>query len=187
MPALDHRILEILAPVINSSSGDMWARIATLAGNGGLQALLTALYLLAGWYFHKKKIAICAFSCLAGLAVSGIIVQLFKFAVGRGRPGMEFPAWTFRPWVLDNDWHSFPSGHAASTFSIATVITVFYPRLWWLWYGIASFIGIGRVVSESHFPTDVVAGALLGSLCGGLCIFLVRRYFPEEKLIDHDI
>ena len=84
--------MEILAPVINSSSGDMWARIATLAGNGGLEALLTALFLLAGWYFHQKKIAICVFSCLAGLAVSGILVQLFKFAVGRGRPGMELPA-----------------------------------------------------------------------------------------------
>ena len=186
MPPLDHSILEILAPLINSSAGEVWAKIAAQAGNGGIQALAIALLLLAGWHLHKEKIKRCTYSCLAALLLSGILVQLFKFAVGRGRPGIALSAWTFRPWTSSNNWHSFPSGHAASSFSIATVVTAFYPRLWWLWYGLASFIATGRVVGESHFPTDVLAGALLGSLCGGLCFLVVRKYFPEEQISDHD-
>lgn len=180
MPSLDHSIIVTITPLINSNLGDIWASIADMAGNGGLQALLAVLLFLAGWYFHKKNVTTCALSCLFGLAVSGILVQLLKFAIGRGRPDMGLPAWTFRPWAFGNDWHSFPSGHAASTFSIATVLSAFYPTKWWLWYAVASFIGIGRVLGESHFPTDVLAGALLGSLCGGLCIFLALRYFPEK-------
>ncbi len=177
MPPLDHDILEILAPLMNSSAGDVWAKIAARAGNGGIQALTVALFLLAGWHLQKEKIKRCTCSCLAALLLSGILVQLFKFTVGRGRPGIALSAWSFRPWTSSNNWHSFPSGHAASSFSIAAVFTAFYPRLWWLWYGVASFIGVGRVVRESHFPTDVVAGALLGSLCGGLCFSAVCRYF----------
>ncbi len=166
----------MLAPLIKSSAGDLWAKIATHAGNGGLQALAVVLFLIAGCLLNKKKIKCCTYSCLAALLLSGILVQITKFAVGRGRPGMRLPAWTFKPWTSSNNWHSFPSGHAASSFSLATVITAFYPRLWWLWYGVAAFIGFGRVISESHFPTDVLAGAILGSLCGGLCLLVVRKY-----------
>ncbi len=177
MITIDQSILEILAPLINSSAGDLWAEIATRAGNGGLQTLVVGLFLLAGYLLHKEKIKSCTYSCLAALLSSGILVQITKFAVGRGRPGVALSTWTFKPWTTSNNWHSFPSGHAATSFSLATVITAFHPRLWWLWYGVAAFIGFGRVVSESHFPTDVLAVAFIGSLCGVLCLLVAGKYF----------
>ncbi len=177
MLGFDHLIIRILNRVIESAVGTDWARVATIAGNGGLQTTTIILIFIASKYFHKKSLEKCSVCCLVGLATTGITVQLLKFAVGRGRPGMKLPAWTFKPWTFQNDWHSFPSGHAASSFAIATVLTAFYPRLWWLSYGLALFIAVGRVLGEAHFPTDVLAGALLGSICGGLCVSMAQRHF----------
>jgi len=177
MSGFDHWIMRVLIPVIESTAGTDWARVATLAGNGGLQATAIVLLFMVSKYFKKKKLEKCSVCCLIGLVTSGISVQLLKFAVGRGRPGMKLPAWTFKPWTLENSWHSFPSGHAASSFAIATVLTAFYPRLWWLSYALALFIAVGRVLGEAHFPTDVLAGAFLGGMCGCLCVFVIRRNF----------
>ena len=60
---------------------------------------------------------------------------------------------------------SFPSGHTIAAFSVATVFADRYPNPhWhvWLAYGLASLIGFSRVTTQSHFPSDVFAGAALG-------------------------
>jgi membrane-associated PAP2 superfamily phosphatase len=60
---------------------------------------------------------------------------------------------------------SFPSGHAASAFSVATVIAArYHNHRWvpWVMYGMASAISFSRVTTSSHFPSDVFLGAALG-------------------------
>lgn len=60
---------------------------------------------------------------------------------------------------------SFPSGHTIAAFSIATVFADRYRRhRWapWVAYGLASVVGFSRVTLQSHFPSDVFAGAALG-------------------------
>ncbi len=60
---------------------------------------------------------------------------------------------------------SFPSGHTIAAFSIATVFAERYRRRRWVpWvaYGAASLVGFSRVTLQSHFPSDVFAGAVLG-------------------------
>lgn len=60
---------------------------------------------------------------------------------------------------------SFPSGHAAGVFSIATVIASrYHNHKWvpWLTYGFATVISFSRVTTSSHFPSDVFLGAALG-------------------------
>ncbi len=179
----DKEIISFLIPLIHSNFGNIWQQSADIAGNGGLQALIAIAGIAVGWRFHHKQTVACSTACLGGLTFSGVLVQLLKFAIGRARPVLGLPPWTFRPWATPNNWHSFPSGHAASSFTIATVISLFYPRLWWLWYCMAAFIGMGRVIGESNYPTDVLAGALLGCLCGGLAFQIINRYF--HKISNH--
>ena len=60
---------------------------------------------------------------------------------------------------------SFPSGHAAGVFSVATVVASRYHKhVWvpWVAYGLATAISFSRVTTASHFPSDVFLGAALG-------------------------
>jgi len=60
---------------------------------------------------------------------------------------------------------SFPSGHTISAFSVATVYADRYPnQRWhaWVAYGLASAVGFSRISLQSHHPSDVFAGAVLG-------------------------
>ena len=60
---------------------------------------------------------------------------------------------------------SFPSGHAAGVFSVATVIASrYHNHRWvpWVMYGMATAISFSRVTTSAHFPSDVFLGAALG-------------------------
>jgi membrane-associated PAP2 superfamily phosphatase len=60
---------------------------------------------------------------------------------------------------------SFPSGHTIAAFSIATVFAKRYPRpRWFPWvaYGLAATVGFSRISLQSHFPSDVFLGGVLG-------------------------
>jgi undecaprenyl-diphosphatase len=74
-----------------------------------------------------------------------------------------------------SDTHSFPSGHSATSFACATVLSYYAPRLRVLFYVLASLIAFSRVYNGMHYPTDVLAGALLGVLVGLALLALARR------------
>jgi undecaprenyl-diphosphatase len=65
--------------------------------------------------------------------------------------------------VVPSDAWSFPSGHTASAFLMATLISLELVALAPLFLGWAFLVGLGRVVLGVHYPTDVAAGAALGS------------------------
>jgi undecaprenyl-diphosphatase len=58
--------------------------------------------------------------------------------------------------------HSFPSGHAATSFSCATVLALAFPRLAVPLYLLAAAIGFSRIYVGVHYPLDVLGGAVLG-------------------------
>lgn len=106
-----------------------------------------------------------AFLLLAILS-AGAAVDLLKIALGRTRPKLLFNidlySFTGLSWRPDH-W-SFPSGHTATIVALAAA-------LWWLWprhllfYGLAAAIVAGsRIAAGAHYPSDVIAGALIGVL-----------------------
>jgi undecaprenyl-diphosphatase len=69
--------------------------------------------------------------------------------------------------------NSFPSGHASNNFALATVAALFYRRRGWLVYLPATLVAYSRVYVGSHWPSDVVVSALIGTgiaflVCAGL-------------------
>jgi undecaprenyl-diphosphatase len=62
--------------------------------------------------------------------------------------------------------HSFPSGHTATSFACATVLTAVAPRLRAPLYVLATLIALSRLYNGDHYPLDVVGGLVLGLLVG---------------------
>jgi len=68
--------------------------------------------------------------------------------------------------VRPADRFSFPSGHAATSFAIATVLTLAFPPLAGVFLAMAAAIASSRVALGLHYVSDVVAGAALGTGAG---------------------
>jgi len=71
--------------------------------------------------------------------------------------------------------HSFPSGHAATSFACATVLAFLVPRAAPLAYVLALAIGYSRLYVGVHWPLDVLAGAALGVAIALLLLAVSRR------------
>ena len=71
--------------------------------------------------------------------------------------------------------HSFPSGHAATSFACATVLAVAVPRLRVPLFALATLIALSRLYNGDHFPLDVIAGAALGVATALLLLAAARR------------
>lgn len=102
------------------------------------------------------------------LVNAAIYSSLLKDIAGRDRPGPDSSGEFFSKST------SFPSGHAMGAFAVLTVIAIeFRDRRWvpWLAYGTAGLIALSRVAVGSHYPSDVVAGAVFGHSLGRMVMY----------------
>jgi undecaprenyl-diphosphatase len=104
---------------------------------------------------------------LGGLAVTlaGLLGQVLKNLLCRARPnagdaGAFFSGFPCFP--ASYTLASFPSGHATTAFALATLLSLWYPRWTAAWLILAVFVAWSRIVLGSHFPSDVLGGAVLG-------------------------
>ncbi len=119
-----------------------------------------------------KARAVAMDGLTASIISTGIITPLLKFSAGRIRPDRADHVFEFKPFSGNN---SFPSGHTTQAFAIASVIAAHYDQ-WWVQgvaYGLAGVVGYSRIEQNAHFASDVVAGAVIGTVVGQA---IVRRH-----------
>lgn len=107
---------------------------------------------------------------------AAIVIELagqtaLKFKARRKRPSISLPQ--IKSIIRAPDKFSFPSGHTAGAFMMATLFHNFYPGLMIPLYGTASAIGFSRVYNGVHYPSDVLAGTFLGILSARLGLVLM--------------
>ncbi|MFC1501230.1 glycosyltransferase family 39 protein [Elusimicrobiota bacterium] len=98
---------------------------------------------------------------LAIVAVGGIFVYVFKDFFGRVRPLGLFGD-EVNVFYEKLERIAFPSGHTQIAFGIATFLASRFKKYTWLLFTIAALMGLSRIYVGSHFPLDVLAGAILG-------------------------
>jgi undecaprenyl-diphosphatase len=129
-------------------------------GDGWLWYGLGAMLLLCG---GPQRFAAVEAASAAGLIGVGVFKALKRLS-RRPRPcQLEPHCWSK---VLPPDKFSFPSGHTMTAFSIALVVSYFYPSLEGPLFFLALSIAVSRVVLGMHFLSDVLAGAVLGVALG---------------------
>lgn len=102
------------------------------------------------------------FVTLGAVAIADISAGQLKTVFDEQRPSSRYAE--PRPLVHAPTDGSFPSGHAATSFAAATVLTLAWPRWWPAFLLLALAIGFSRVYVGVHYPLDVVGGAVLGIL-----------------------
>ncbi|MCK1360299.1 phosphatase PAP2 family protein [Bradyrhizobium sp. 199] len=114
------------------------------------------------------------------IAVSAFVAEILKYIIGRGRPfvGGKANPFNFVPFEGTGAYASLPSGHAVAAFSLAFAVSALWPRLRVFMFTYAIVILLTRLVLVAHHPSDVVAGALVGTV-GAMA---VRYWFAARRL-----
>ena len=158
-------------------AADLWLLRSLYAGgsSGALRAAISALtFLGSGWMLlglvpvlFLRRLRMQSVALLVTIGVTSLAVASVKALAGRVRPCNALD------WVhpvasgLPTDC-SFPSGHAAGSFAFAVFIFAANRRAGLALLGVATAIAVSRVALGVHYPTDVAAGALLGSMVAAI-------------------
>jgi membrane-associated phospholipid phosphatase len=97
---------------------------------------------------------------LISVAVSGLISNIVKRAIGRPRPELfgDHGLFTLNPFMHDSNYESFPSGHATTDGAFWTALALLCPPLRWPLLLIGLYLAFTRVFVGAHYPSDVLVG-----------------------------
>lgn len=115
---------------------------------------------------------------LWSVVASSLLVHIPKHLFGRGRPNHDTG---FLGPTLKGGYESFPSGHAATVFSLAFMLSHCYPKYRVFFYGFAIMVGLQRIEDVHHFPSDVVGGAIFGIIVAKVVLRLLDRAARESS------
>jgi membrane-associated phospholipid phosphatase len=168
----EHKIVADLSPIFTRLGGDIG--IYSIIGTG-----------LASVVFKDRKGLETSLLASQAVITSGAWVRFLKLMTGRERPFASYSyskaesgRWYGPFAMIDQDlanrrpgssFDSFPSGHTATAFSIASVVATQFKdqkAIPIISYSLASLVGLSRLTEHEHWASDVLVGALIGYACG---------------------
>lgn len=161
--AWDDRILQILAKKHTPFLNRLMVLITATGDNGIIWFALTVPFLLLNQW------RLTGFTMLSAMGIATLSGELtIKHIVKRIRPCNK----AYEEYLLiENPPHySFPSGHTTASFAVAAVIANMCPSLAAAVMIYASLIAFSRLYLLVHYPTDVLAGMVIGTVCGFIAI-----------------
>jgi len=113
----------------------------------------------------RQRLFVAGEMLLAFLIARGILASIISYLVQRLRP---FAALDFTPPFLPLTSGSFPSGHMSGLFAVAFVIFAFDGRWGLVFMALSLVVGLARIFTGLHWPSDILAGLFLGIASGYL-------------------
>lgn len=175
-------LIEWIQKTLGSLNGSVGKILSFIGGEIGL--LLVLLIVLFCWKKETgKRLAII-------IATVNAWLPMLKAAVMRPRPYMEYPdrvqgiADVGNKASLDDvaaQGYSFPSTHSASTVALFIPLANEVKKKWmWIIAIVLSFlVGVSRMITGMHYPTDILAGWALGLAGAGICLLLEKKVKNE--------
>ena len=118
-------------------------------------------------------------TALLAVALAGALVVSVKGLVRRNRPDLASYQPRSAPAGFLGAW-SFPSGDASEAFAAATGLALFASLRWrWALFIVAAAVAVNRVLVLQHWPSDVIAGAGLGIMCGYASLLIYRSWLEK--------
>ncbi len=157
---LDQQLFALINGLPHNEFTDYVALSIHLATYRGLIYYPILLYLLLAKDLKMKTLG--KLGAIAGLATYLINDLVVKNLIGRDRPIENLTDFVFVSNAPAS--YSFPSGQSAVAFSLAAMLWLFYPKRWFSYamFACAAIIGLDRIYLGHHYPSDVVAGAVIG-------------------------
>lgn len=176
--SLDFRILRSL----NEQNRPAWDRGMTGISNSVYPAMpLSVAGIWAHGYFTKDRgLMRNAGKSALTMGLSALVTAGLKVTVNRSRPAVQYPGEIIPR--TQTGRYSFPSGHTSSVFAMATSLSLTY-RKWYVAvpsYLYAGLVGYSRMRLGVHFPTDILAGMLIGAGSGFL-IWEIDKLIQRRK------
>jgi undecaprenyl-diphosphatase len=153
---------------------DWFFLFVSYLGNGWVMIPLFFVFIL--WKTPKSRRTRILVVAAVVLSISGLANNAVKQLVNRPRPSAYFVSpsantateeeRSYGVHVIGKRFydHSFPSGHANTAFTIATLAVLIFGRRFWPAILVAIAVAYSRVYTGVHFPLDTLAGACIGSI-----------------------
>ncbi len=173
---IDMMILNFIDKNLHTRIGDIFFANITKIGNGGIIWIILALMLI--FYTKERKVGFAAILSL--LLVLIICLMIMKPLVARERPFENFSNYFLL--IKKPTDYSFPSGHAASSFALISVL-YFYKHRWFKYtLVLALILSFSRLYLFVHYPSDVFWGAVFGIAFGYFSYRLTNRLFDRLEV-----
>ena len=138
----------------------LWARlcrIISFTANGFLYPILG----LTLWFTSEEQGKLFVLTLSLAFLLERPLYLLLKKGLKRNRPADALV--NYQSFIIPSDQFSFPSGHTSGAFATATALAMYFPETSLFVYGWAILTGASRVTLGVHFPTDILAGAVMGT------------------------
>ncbi len=146
---------------------------------GYFQYLLVAIFLMFlffSGYAKPEKLRIFWVTVISVIVARFGVTELIRFFYHRSRPFVTYQVHQLLP---ENGW-SFPSGHSAFFFAMATAIYL-YNKKWGVGFFLAAILmNISRIIAGVHYPTDIVGGAIVGMAVAYIVFYFAEKVKPKE-------
>ena len=151
-------------------------------GKGESLVILSLVLLAVGYGLKHPEWKDAGRQSLIAHGLAALSANILKHTIGRPRPKfMHAGNLEFSP-AGGSGWDSFPSGHAAAAFAVATVLATKFPRARWPILAVAVAIAASRIVRGSHYLTDVAGGAALGCVMGVIAAHPWREWRASSEM-----
>lgn len=175
----DNYILFTISRSIRNRYLDKVMPIITSLGNLGIVWIM-----IAGVLMINEQHRLIGGVVILTLIISTLIGEgIIKHIVRRARPCSYKESMHL---LIDKPLsYSFPSGHTLSSFAVAEVLSAYFEQFRIIFLAIAFLIALSRIYLYVHYPTDVIAGIIIGIVCSKIVFIILQGgYLQEISLLD---
>lgn len=172
----DINLLNNINPVNPNSS--LW--INTSKSVYPLSAALPLGLLVTGYAKKDKSLQYKGWQAVGAVVINAAITEGLKYTINRQRPYEKYNF--IYPYDASDKGRSLPSGHTSAAFATATTLSLEFKK-WYVVvpaYAWATGVAYSRLYMGEHYPTDVIAGAVIGTGSAFISNWLTKKLFTKK-------